>query len=65
MATSLSGSCSQTLLTACIWWDTFVWTQQSIGVQMSVDTQQNNFCISDLLCGTVCFMSRQDRVCPA
>ena len=33
MATSLSGSCAQTLLRACIWWDTSLWAHKSIGVQ--------------------------------
>ena len=31
-ATYLSGSCAQTLLRACIWWDTFLWNTQSAGM---------------------------------
>ena len=45
MATSLSGSCAQMLLRACIWWDASLWSQQSEGVQMCFDTQQLGVCI--------------------
>ncbi len=34
MATLLSGSCAQTLLRACIWWDTSLWMTKSAGVHI-------------------------------
>ena len=53
MATSLSGSCAQALLRACIWWAIFLYSQQSQGVQPCLATSNWVFAPSNLPCGTV------------